>query len=67
VLVNGHIYCINDAGLGQVVALGEKPKIVATSEFGTTILSSPAVAENAMFVRSDSSLWKVTAHGTAAH
>ena len=60
ILANGYLYCINDAGSAQVVSLGDKGELIGTSEFGETIQSSPAVADNAMFVRSDKSLWKVS-------
>ena len=61
VLVNGHLYCINDAGLAQVVRLGPRGEVVSKSDFGETIQGSPAVGDNAMYVRSDQSLWKVSA------
>jgi len=49
----------------QVVKLGDgsaesKGEIVATNEFGERVLGSPAVADDAIYVRSDSSLWKIS-------
>jgi hypothetical protein len=32
---------------------------VATNEFGETLLASPAVSGDAMYVRSDKHLWKI--------
>jgi outer membrane protein assembly factor BamB len=61
VLVNGHLYCINHAGLAQVVRLGARGEVAGRSDFGETIQGSPAVADNAMYVRSDQSLWKISA------
>ncbi|MCP4191927.1 MAG: PQQ-binding-like beta-propeller repeat protein [Planctomycetaceae bacterium] len=60
ILANGYLYCINDVGSAQVVSLGDKGELVATSEFDDTIQGSPAVADNAMYVRSDKYLWKVS-------
>ena len=51
---------INDKGEARVVDLsGEKGQIVGESTFNETIQSSPAVAGNALFIRSDKHLWKV--------
>ena len=61
ILTNDYLYCISLDGVAQVVKLGEKGKVAATSEFGETIQGSPAVANNAMFVRSDKHLWKIAA------
>jgi outer membrane protein assembly factor BamB len=60
VLVGGHLYCFNDAGLAQVVKIGEKKgEIVASNDFAESVLGSPAVGPGALFVRTDTSLWKV--------
>ena len=59
VLANGHLYCINEAGLAQVVRLAPRGELVATSDFGETIQASPAVVDGALYVRSDRSLWKI--------
>jgi outer membrane protein assembly factor BamB len=59
VLLGDHLYCFNDAGLAQVVRLGDKGHVVATHPLGETIQGSPAVADGALYVRSDQSLWKI--------
>lgn len=59
VLANGHLYCVNEAGLAQVVRLAPRGELVATSDFGETIQASPAVVDGALYVRSDRSLWKI--------
>ena len=59
VLAGQHIYCINSDGKCFVVERGEKAKIVFEGEFGEDILASPAVANNALFVRSHHHLWKI--------
>ena len=40
---------------------GDQGKVLATSELGEDVLGSPALADNAMFVRSVSALWKIGA------
>ena len=60
VLANGHLYCINLDGTAQVIDLTqEKGQVAATSEMGETIQGSPAVYDDALFVRSDQHLWKI--------
>lgn len=62
VMVGNLLYCINSEGKSFVVELGdagEKGKIVAENEFGEDVLGSPAVADNGLFVRSHSHLWKI--------
>lgn len=60
VIAGGMIYFFNEDGLAQVVDLsGKKGKIVNTSNFGETILCSPAAAAGALYVRSDKHLWKI--------
>lgn len=61
VLAGGHLYCVNQDGQVQVVALGEEGKLVATNELGESILATPAVANGAMYLRSDAHLWKIGA------
>jgi outer membrane protein assembly factor BamB len=62
VIAGDYLYCINYDGQTKVVALGgEQGKVVATNEFGESIQGSPAVAGNALFVRSDAHLWKIAA------
>lgn len=62
VLVGNRMYCVNASGKCFVVELGEpgeKGKIVAENDFGEDVLGSPAVADNGLFVRSHSHLWKI--------
>lgn len=62
VLVGKHLYCINADGKCSVVELGEpgkKGKVVGENEFGEEVLSSPAVGENGLYVRSHAHLWKI--------
>ena len=57
---NGHLYYFNEKGVVFVVKpTKEKGEIVSQLELGETILCSPAVAGNALYVRSDGTLWKI--------
>lgn len=59
VAAEGRLYLFNERGVAQVVQLGEKGEIVATNDLKETILCTPAIARNAIFVRSDTHLWKI--------
>lgn len=60
VLAGGHLYCVNQDGDMQVVKVGDKQgEIVAENRFGESMHASPAVAGNALYVRSDKHLWKI--------
>jgi outer membrane protein assembly factor BamB len=55
-----HLYYFNEAGLGQVIdSSGAEGKIVGKVDLGETILSTPAISNGALFVRSDEHLWKL--------
>jgi outer membrane protein assembly factor BamB len=55
----GHVYAFNEEGLGQVVKTGAKGELVGTGELGEVILCTPAIANGALYVRSDGHLWKI--------
>lgn len=55
-----HLWAVNEAGLVQVVELGEKEgSVVATLDLGDEILCSPAAASGALYVRSNTKLHKI--------
>ena len=58
----GHIYIASERkGLLQSVALsGKEGKITGTIELGETILGTPAIANDSLYVRSDHHLWKIS-------
>ena len=59
---NGHLYLFNEKGLAQVVDLsGEEGKVVSEFDLGQTILGTASIAGNAIFIRSDQTLWKFAA------
>lgn len=53
-----HLIFFNEEGLGQVVDIsGAEGEIVGENDLGETILCTPAVSDNGLFVRSDGHLW----------
>jgi outer membrane protein assembly factor BamB len=63
VLAGGHLYVVNHDGLVQVVRLGSQGTLVGTGQIDKGILASPAVADGAIYFRSNQHLWKVAATG----
>lgn len=59
IIAGGHLYCVNDQGLVRVVKLGEQGELVGENDLGEPILGSPAVADGAIYFRSDAHLWKI--------
>ncbi len=63
VLVGDHYYFFGQSGQARVVEVGsEGAKVVHSYDFGETLLGSPAVVGDAMFVRGDQHLWKIANH-----
>ena len=58
--VGNYLYCVTEAGTVQVVDI-TKPEgeIVSELELGETILSTPANSRGAIYIRSDSHLWRI--------
>lgn len=55
-----HLIFFNEKGEAQVVDIsGPEGEIVGESTVGETILGTPAIAGNELFVRSDEHLWKI--------
>jgi hypothetical protein len=61
VLAGGHLYVANHDGLVQTVELGEQGKLVGTSQLDPELLATPAVARGAIYFRTQTQLWKVSA------
>jgi len=60
VATGGLLYCFNEEGLAHIVRPGDKDDtLVATVPLGETILCTPAIANGAIYVRSDKHLWKI--------
>lgn len=62
VVAGKHLIAFNEKGDGQVVDIsGEEGQLVGENNLGETILGTPAISGNEMFVRSDGHLWKIAA------
>jgi outer membrane protein assembly factor BamB len=59
VLADGRIYVTNEDGLTSVVAAGPKFSLLAENDLGEYTLSSPAVSEGQIFIRTDKSLYAI--------
>ena len=60
------IYCVSEKGVVQVID-PSKPEgeVISELELGETVLSTPAIANGAIYFRSDNRLWKVANSPTA--
>lgn len=59
VVAGGHLYAASQDGAVQVVRLGKEGEIVAEIPFHEQLFGSPAVADGALYFRSDAHLWKI--------
>jgi outer membrane protein assembly factor BamB len=62
VVVHDRMYAFNKSGKGQVIALSAesgKGKVVGGGQLDGEIQSSPAVADGAIYIRSNAHLWKI--------
>lgn len=60
VLADGHLFFVSEKGLVQVVKLGDDAgEIVLETELKDRFISSPAVADGALYLRGDDHLWKI--------
>ncbi len=59
VVAGTFLYCVNENGLLQVVDVaGAEGRLTSEFDLKNTILSTPSIAGDALYVRSDSTLWK---------
>jgi outer membrane protein assembly factor BamB len=61
VAADGKIYVFSEEGVASVVQVGDEPKLLATNSLGETILATPAIADGAIFIRSDQHLYCIGA------
>jgi outer membrane protein assembly factor BamB len=55
----GYLYLFNEKGLAQIVEPGEeKGKVVSERELEETIMCTPAISADSVYVRSDGHIWK---------
>ena len=60
VVAGNNLYIFTEDGKCFVVNLGdEKGEVVETNDLGESVLGSPAISGNALYVRGVSSLWKI--------
>jgi outer membrane protein assembly factor BamB len=59
VVAGGHIFCPNQEGQCFVISVENEGEVVATNEIGESVLGSPAVANDALYIRGEKHLIKV--------
>jgi outer membrane protein assembly factor BamB len=59
VLADGKIYVTNEDGVTVVVRAGPKFEVMAQNDFAEYTLSSPAVSEGQLFIRTDKALYAI--------
>jgi len=65
VLADAKIYVTNEDGVTMVVRAGPKFEVVAENDFGEYTLSSPAVSEGQLFIRTDKALYAIGRRSTS--
>jgi len=59
VLAEGRIYFQNEEGVGTVIRAGKTFEVLARNDLGERTLASPAVADRALYIRSQKHLWRI--------
>jgi outer membrane protein assembly factor BamB len=59
VLAEGRVYFVNEEGTAYVVKADKDYELLATNELGERSLASPAVDDGALYLRTESYLWRV--------
>ena len=59
VFADGRIYFQNEAGTTYVVKASTEYELFATNDIEERTLASPVPADNAIFIRSESHLWRI--------
>jgi outer membrane protein assembly factor BamB len=57
VATDGKVYVTDERGATAVVQVGDRPRLLATNEVGEGVLATPALADGAIFLRSDQHLF----------
>jgi outer membrane protein assembly factor BamB len=65
VLADNKIYVTNEDGVTMVVRAGPKFEILAQNDFGEYTLSSPAISEGQLFIRTDKALYAIGRRATS--
>ena len=61
IAADGKIFVVNEKGTAAVLQAGDKPTVLATSKIEETIMATPAIADGAVFLRSDQHLYCIGA------
>ena len=61
VAADGKVYVVSEGGTTAVVQVGDRPRVLATNALDETLLATPAVADGALFLRSDQHLYCIAA------
>ena len=59
VTAQGRIYSLNEAGVTFVVEADKKFRLLAKNDLAERALASPAVDEGAIFIRTETKLWRI--------
>jgi len=59
IAAEGRIYFLDESGVGYVLRGGHKFELLAKNDLGERTLASYAVADNALFIRSEFHLWRI--------
>ena len=57
VAANGHVYLASIRGVINAVRAGDKLEIAGRSELGESVMTTPAIADDKVYVRSEGHLW----------
>ena len=57
VAADGKVYLLSEKGTTTVVEVGAEPKVLSVNPLGETMLATPALANGAIFLRSDQHLY----------
>ena len=58
-MADGKLYITNEDGLTTVLRAGPKFEILAENDFADYSLSTPAVSEGQIFIRTTAALWAI--------
>lgn len=61
IVAGGTLIAVNTEGKAFLVAVADKPEIVAENQLPGTFTATPAVADGSLYLRSETALWKVAA------
>lgn len=61
VIADGKLYIAKEEGDTSVIELGEKPKIIANNDLKETLLATPAIADGAIYLRTEKHLYCIAA------